>query len=94
MPDLRERILQSGVEVLSDVELLAVLLGTGSAGAPAAEVARRLLEDNLGLEGLNRLTGLGLAAHHGLGPAKAARVAAALELGRRAALRSVATRTT
>ncbi|HVJ21306.1 MAG TPA: DNA repair protein RadC [Polyangiaceae bacterium] len=94
MPDLRERILHSGVESLSDVELVTVLVGTGSAQAPAAEVARRLLDDNLGLEGLNRLTALGLAAHHGLGPAKAARVAAALELGRRSALRSAAARTT
>ena len=94
MPDLRERILHSGVEMLSDVELVTVLLGTGSARAPASELARRLLEDNLGLEGLNRLTALGLAAHHGLGPAKAARIAAALELGRRSALRSAAARTT
>jgi DNA repair protein RadC len=94
MPDLRERILHDGVEMLSDVELVTVLLGTGSRQAPAAEVARRLLEDNLGLDGLNRLTALGLSAHHGLGPAKATRVAAALELGRRAALRRARLRET
>ncbi len=83
MPDLRERILRSGVETLSDSELVAVLLGTGSRTAPVAEVARRLLDESLGLIGLQRLSAHGLAAHHGLGPAKAARVAAALELGRR-----------
>jgi DNA repair protein RadC len=87
MPDLRERILRCGVETLSDTELLAVLLGTGTSGAPVTEVARRLLEDSFGLSGLLRSSAHGLAAHHGLGPAKAARVAAALELGRRSVAR-------
>lgn len=84
MPDLRERALLSGLEQLSDAELLALLLGTGARGRPVMELSRRLLEDNFGLEGLARLSPHGLAAQHGLGPAKAARVTAALELGRRA----------
>jgi DNA repair protein RadC len=83
MPDLRERLLHTGVDQLSDAELLALLLGTGARGRPVTDVARRLLEENLGLEGLSRLSTHGLASQHGLGPAKAARVAAALELGRR-----------
>jgi len=84
MPDIRERVLRSGVETLSDEDLLSLLLGTGAVGRSVTELSRRLLEDNLGLEGLSRLGVHGLSRQHGLGPAKAARVAAALELGRRA----------
>jgi DNA repair protein RadC len=79
----RERLLKSGPASLSDGELLAVLLGTGVRGENAAELARRLLEDWGGLAALLGASADELARARGLGPARAARLAAALELGRR-----------
>ncbi len=73
-----------GVESLGDADLLAIILGTGGGGAPLATLTGTLLEEHGGVGGLLRL-GIGeLAEHRGVGPAKAARLAAALELGRRA----------
>jgi DNA repair protein RadC len=74
MPDLRERLLHTGIDQLSDAELLALLLGTGARGRPVTDVARRLLEENLGLEGLARLSVHGLAL-------KSARQARRVDLG-------------
>ncbi|MES1175963.1 MAG: JAB domain-containing protein [Myxococcales bacterium] len=85
MADLREHALAFGVQTLADVELLALLLGTGTAGEPVALSAAHLLEQSGGLSGLLRTGPHGLA-RRGIGPAKAARIAAALELGRRALL--------
>lgn len=80
----RERAAQAGIECLGDAELLAVLLGTGCAGVPVGLLAASLLEEHGGVAGLAR-TGIGhLAEASGMGAAKAARVAAAIELGRRA----------
>jgi len=79
----RERALEGGVGALSDAELLAMVLGTGGVGAPVSVVASRLLASTGGLAGLANLGPGGLEALPGLGPAKAARVAAAVELGRR-----------
>ena len=45
----RERLLLSGPSVLSDSEIVAVLLGTGIRGVPALQLARRLLHDSGGL---------------------------------------------
>jgi DNA repair protein RadC len=75
------------VAVLDDGDLLAVLLGTGLAGYPVGRVAAALLAETGGLEGLARLGPAAIAAHAGVGPVKALRVAAAIELGRRAARR-------
>jgi len=91
---LRERALVGELERLSDAELLAVVLGTGTAGEPVTDLAHELLEATGGLEGLARASPNGLAERRGLGPAKAARVSAALELGRRAVLATLALRTT
>jgi len=79
----RERLLGSGPASLSDGELLAVLLGTGVRGENAAELARRLLDDSGGLAALLGASAAELGRLRGLGPARAARLAAALELGRR-----------
>jgi DNA repair protein RadC len=80
----RERALEDGVACLGDAELVAVLLGTGTQGTPVGVLAAALLDDHGGVAGLAR-AGVGeLAARVGLGAAKAARVAAAIELGRRA----------
>jgi DNA repair protein RadC len=80
----RERALACGVDVLSDAELLAVVLGTGRRGEPVSVLSAAMLADMGGLDGLGKV-GIGaLSARAGVGPAKGARVAAAVELGRRA----------
>jgi DNA repair protein RadC len=80
----RERAALEGVTALSDAELLALVLGTGRSGEPVHVLSAILLEETGGLSGLAK-AGLGLlASRAGVGAAKAARVAAALELGRRA----------
>jgi DNA repair protein RadC len=89
MPDLREQALAFGVQTLADVDLLTLLLGTGCAGEPVALSAAALLDRMGGIEGIARL-GPHALARRGIGPAKAARIAAAVELGRRALLRSLA----
>jgi DNA repair protein RadC len=92
MLDLRERALFGGVQRLADVELVALVLGTGTAGEKVTEVARDLLDAAGGLEGLGRAAAHGLALRRGLGPAKATRLVAALELGRRATQSALAHR--
>jgi DNA repair protein RadC len=80
----RERAAEVGVECLGDAELLAIVLGTGCTGTPVGVLAARVLEDHGGVAGLAR-AGVGeLAEPVGMGAAKGARVAAAIELGRRA----------
>ncbi len=74
-----------GPERLSDAELLAVLLGTGRPGEPVEQLASRLLRDVGGLEGMWRMGSGALARVSGLGPCKAGRVLAGLELGVRLA---------
>ncbi len=74
--------------MLADADLLAVLLGTGLAGCPVGRVAADLLDDTGGLDGLARLGPAAIAEHAGVGPVKALRVAASLELGRRAVRRA------
>ncbi|WP_216588212.1 JAB domain-containing protein [Streptomyces brasiliscabiei] len=83
----RERLLDRGAEALSDRELLALLLGAGLAGQDAVELAGRLIARHGGLHALSRVPAHELAAGlPGVGPAKASRVAAAFQLGRRAAV--------
>jgi DNA repair protein RadC len=88
--DLRERVLASGAQCLGDSDLLALLLGTGTRGRPVGVVAARLLVRAGGVEGLLRIGPHAFVAEEGLGMAKAARIAAGLELGRRAVVRSLA----
>ncbi|HEX4475522.1 MAG TPA: DNA repair protein RadC [Polyangiaceae bacterium] len=88
-PRLRERALVHGIDELADVALVALLLGTGTEGESAESVAVRLLDSTGGIAGLGQLGGHGLSSRRGIGPAKAVRVLAALELGRRAAVRNL-----
>lgn len=81
----RERMLSHGAETLSDAELVAILLGSGMRGRSAIEVARDLLTD--GLPALARREWPAGRRCSGIGPAKACRIAAALEMGRRLAAR-------
>jgi DNA repair protein RadC len=68
---------------LSADELVGVVLGTGARGASAKQVAATLLATHGGLAGLRHVGLRALAATRGVGLGKAARLAAAIELGRR-----------
>ncbi len=81
----RERLRDAGPGALSNQELLAILLRTGSARESALALANRLLSRFRGLVGLARAGFAELCAERGLGEAKAAQVQAALELGKRIA---------
>jgi DNA repair protein RadC len=87
----RERGVSEGWDSLSDSEIVAVLLGTGEKGRPVLRVAAELLEQSAGLVGLSRLGAHALAEMQGVGLAKAARIAAGFELGRRLLLRTSGT---
>lgn len=86
----RERMAAVGVEGLSDAELLALLLGTGARQEPVGVLASRLLRELGGLAGLSRIGAGALAQRPGLGPTKASRIVAAVELGRRVVSRPLA----
>lgn len=79
----RERLNRLGAASLSEAELIAVLLGSGTRGVSAVDLGRRLLQRFQGLERLGKISAGELAAISGVGLAKAARVVAACELGRR-----------
>lgn len=79
----RERLLAHGAERLSDAELLAILLRTGCKGSSALDLARTLLGEFGSLQTMLHSPPRRLQAAHGLGQAKAAQLAAALELARR-----------
>jgi DNA repair protein RadC len=79
----RERLSRHGAPALSDRELLALLLGTGTRRASVLDVAERL--QSAGLHELAARSLPELAAERGVGQAKAARLLAALELGARVA---------
>lgn len=80
----REKMLLHGASVLSNAELLAILIGSGSAEASAVELMRKVLEgcDNR-LSELGKRTVDDLCRYKGIGPAKAITILAASELGRR-----------
>jgi DNA repair protein RadC len=80
----REKLASQGSAELSDGELLAILLGTGTAQRPAPVLAEQLLCRLGGLRGLVHAGVDQLAGLSGIGMGKASRIAAALELGRRA----------
>ncbi len=77
----RERLLSAGAEALADADLVALVLGSGLAGRPVGQLAGEVLAQ------LDRSSGRAepgaLQAIAGVGPARAASLAAALELARR-----------
>jgi DNA repair protein RadC len=81
----RERLLDFGPAVLSDAELLAVLMRTGRRGRGAVVEANALLVSAGGLPELARWSAAELLGVAGIGPAKAATLLASLELGHRIA---------
>ena len=80
----RERLLARGPSALSDAELLAVLLGSGRQGQNVLEIAQDLIARLGDLRGLSDAAEAELCSQAGVGPARAAVIQAALELGRRA----------
>jgi DNA repair protein RadC len=81
----RERLARQGAAALSDAELLAIFLRVGLPGKSAVDLARELLDSFEGdLASLAHASTKDLARLRGIGPAKAAQLAAALELARRA----------
>ncbi len=79
----RERLLDRGPAELTDAELLAILLRTGTRGRSAIDLARLLIARFGGLRGLLEADRDQLCEQPGLGPAKYAQIQAALELARR-----------
>jgi DNA repair protein RadC len=84
----RERLLHYGANALSNAELLAIILRTGTRDENVIRVAQRILANFGGLTGLAQANVPELTSEKGLGPAKAAQLKAALELGRRLLIES------
>jgi len=82
----RERLLTYGPESLSSIELLAIILRTGSKNENVLQLAARILAQFGSLQDLCRITPQELIQVKGLGQAKAAQILAALELGRRSSM--------
>jgi DNA repair protein RadC len=79
----REKLQRLGALALGDNELVAIVLGNGRANASALDLANTLLVGIGGVDGLARARADGLMRIPGIGPARAAQVLAAVELGRR-----------
>ena len=79
----RERLAMRGAAGLTAAELVAIVWGSGAAGRSATELADEALARHDGLTGLARASDLELEAIPGVGPVRAAQLAAAFELGRR-----------
>jgi DNA repair protein RadC len=86
----REKLLKKGVQALSDAEIIALLLGSGSRKESAVELARIILRDaNHNLNELGKSSLNELQRYNGVGEAKAVTIAAALELGKRRKLADI-----
>lgn len=83
----RERLSRLGATRLTDAELVALILGTGTTGEDVGCLALRIVRDSGGLWALARMSIAELSRIAGIGPAKAARLAAAFELSSRSLLR-------
>lgn len=80
----REKLVQKGSYVLSDAELIAILIGSGSRDESAVDLAKRILASvDHNLNELGKLSVNQFMRFKGIGEAKAVTIAAALEMGRR-----------
>jgi len=80
----REKLALQGSQAVSDSELLAILLGTGSRSESALDLARRILSHfDYNLQAFSKANSAQLQKFRGIGSAKALTLVAALELGRR-----------
>ncbi|MHB8483438.1 MAG: RadC family protein [Nitrospiria bacterium] len=80
----RERLIDRGAEVLSDAQLLAIMIRMGKKGQTAIDIALKLLEHFNGLKGVAGATIQELCQFEGIGPSKAAQILGAIEIGKRA----------
>jgi DNA repair protein RadC len=80
----REKLMRQGAEALSDAELLAILVGSGSTKETAVELMKRVLSEcDNNLNTLGKMTIGELCKYNGIGEAKAITIIAACELGKR-----------
>ena len=79
----REKLLNLGVQALSDAELLAIFLRTGSKGISALELARQLLQEFGGLRPILSASRKEFCAVYGLGDAKYCQLQAVIEMAHR-----------
>ena len=80
----REKLRDNGAQALSDAELLAILVGSGSSQEDAVSLMKRILSDcNNNLNALGKMSIRQLCEYKGIGEAKAITIMAALELGKR-----------
>jgi DNA repair protein RadC len=81
----REKMIKLGPAALSDAELMAIIIGSGSGRITAVDLAKRLMVDYGNLGELSKLSVAELVRHRGLGTARSSELVAAFELGRRMA---------
>lgn len=79
----REKLLKYGEHTLSNAELLAILLRTGTTGASALDISRRVLKKFKTFRNMSHTDGREWKEFKGLGSAKIAQIRAAIEIGRR-----------
>ena len=79
----REKLLKRGVDALSDAELLAILIGSGTGKVTAVDLAKRLLVEHKSLRELAGMSVADLQKFKGIGSARAVSIISAFELGRR-----------
>ena len=80
----REKLMRLGAEALSNAELLAIMIGSGSTKESAVDLMKRILSDcNNNLNTLGKMSIADLCQYNGIGEAKAISVLAACELGKR-----------
>lgn len=85
----REKMVKLGTEALSDAELLAILIGKGSAKEDAVSLMKRILADSKNnLNTLGKMSIHELCQYNGIGEAKAITILAACELGKRRQMES------
>ena len=89
----REKLMRLGADALSNAELLAILIGSGSTKETAVELMKRVLKDcNNNLNTLGKMSIKELCDYNGIGEAKAITILAACELGKRRAREKAAER--
>lgn len=79
----REKLIKQGADILSDAELLAIILRVGANKLSAIDLARHILQTCGGFRGVDRMDVEQITAVHGIGHAKAAQIKAAIAIGKR-----------
>ena len=86
----REKLMRLGAGALTNAELMAILIGSGSPKESAVDLMRRILNDcDNNLNKLGRMSIRELQVYNGMGPAKAVSILAACELGKRRQMEKV-----